>query len=228
MILRRRLLRTVGLAAALAVPVAALAFAVRVGWHGVADGDESTIRAATAITRAHPALRDVLVVLQEALQPRWVVIGVALACLVAWRRAGLGRRALWAAGTMLLAWGAGNALKLAVERARPVVEDAVAQAPGYSFPSGHATNVTAGTGVVLVLVWPLLGRRGRVGTVVAGALLVAVTVTDRVLLGVHYPSDVAGGVLLGAAVVTGSAWGFLGARPPGGADAGARLVAHER
>ncbi|MCV2396055.1 phosphatase PAP2 family protein [Actinotalea sp. M2MS4P-6] len=201
----RRLVRAVALSAAAAVPVAVLAFGVRVGWHGLVEVDRSAIGAATDLTRAQPALRQALLVGQEVLQARWLNLGVLAVAAWAWWRHGLRRRALWAVATLLVAWGMANLVKLLVERARPVVTDAVADAPGYSFPSGHTANATAAAGVTVVLLWPLLGRWGRRVAVVLAAALVVVTGADRVLLGVHYPSDVIGGVLLGAAVVAGSA-----------------------
>jgi len=216
----RRLLRAVSLALAFSVPTVALAFVVRVGLSTVAHADESAISWATDVTRERPALRGALLVGQELLQARWLNVGFGILCVLVWRAAGLGRRAVWASGTVLVAWGAANLAKVAVERVRPVVHDAVTQAPGYSFPSGHTANATAVATVAVILVWPLLGRRGRSMAVAAAVVLVTVTGADRVLLGVHYPSDVAGGVLLASALVAGSAIGFL-SEPPG-----AHAVAH--
>ncbi len=209
MALARRLLRTVGLSAALGLPVAALAFAVRVGWHALAEADRGVIVAATDLTLAHPGLQDALVVAQEVLQARYLNLVVLAVAIWAWRRRGLGYRALWALATLAVAWGLANLVKIAVERARPVVNDTVAQVPGYSFPSGHTANATAAAAVTVVLLWPLLSAAGRRVAVPAAVTLVAVTGADRVLLGAHYPSDVLGGVLLGAAVVAGSALELL-------------------
>ena len=74
-----------------------------------------------------------------------------------------------------------------------MVEDAVAHAPGSSFPSGHATNTAAVALTVTLLVWPLLGPRGRVVVPVVAAACILLTGLDRVMLGVHYPSDVVAG-----------------------------------
>ncbi len=61
-----------------------------------------------------------------------------------------------------------------------------------SFPSAHATSTTAAA--------ILMGRAtGLPGGMVA-AVLVPPMALSRILLGVHYPSDVACGVALGAAV----------------------------
>jgi membrane-associated phospholipid phosphatase len=79
----------------------------------------------------------------------------------------------------------------------------VAHAPGASFPSGHATTAAAAALVVIVLTWPHLAGRAR-WLVASGAALVAVAVSfSRLILGVHFLSDVVGGCLAAAAVVFG-------------------------
>ena len=47
---------------------------------------------------------------------------------------------------------------------------------------------------------PYLHREGRAVAVAAAALVSAAVAASRVLLGVHYPSDVVGGLLLGTLV----------------------------
>lgn len=63
----------------------------------------------------------------------------------------------------------------------------------YSFPSGHTLHATAFTLVALAY-FPALG-----GLLVPFAALVALS---RVVLGLHYPSDVAAGALVGAALAS--------------------------
>lgn len=206
-------------AVALAVPVALLAWAVRAEASAVVDLDEAAIRAATDLTRSEPALRTALLAWQEAFQARWVNLAGVLLAVWVWRRHGLRARTAWAVATVLVAWGLSNVVKLAVQRTRPLVDDAVAHAPGYSFPSGHAMNTTAAAIALTTLVWPLLGRRGRAVAVTVAALAVVLTGVDRVMLGVHYPSDVVAGAFLGGAVAVGSwiGWsGHVGARDAAG------------
>lgn len=80
------------------------------------------------------------------------------------------------------------------ERLTPIYEW-MATASGYGFPSGHALGST--------LVWGGLAwavRVGRLRTRVAvAAVLVALVAASRVFLGVHYPVDVAFGVIVGLA-----------------------------
>ena len=89
------------------------------------------------------------------------------------------------------------------------------EAPGYSFPSGHALNSAAWATIVVILLWPLLKPLwARVTAVVLAVLVVLVTALDRVLLGVHYPSDVTVGVLTGVGLVLASYAGYVGWNPP--------------
>ena len=118
----------------------------------------------------------------------------AVLALVLWRR-GHGRLAAYVvaarAGALVLSQG----LKAIVDRARPVFDEPVATALGASFPSGHSLGAAAFWTSTAVLLMPHV-RRDRL--LLAGAGLVAVLVAaTRVLLGVHYLTDVVGGLLLG-------------------------------
>ena len=209
----RALLPAVAFGVGVSAPVFVLAYLVRAEAPGLARFDEETIAAATSFTRAHPAFLRALVVWQALLQPVWVNLAGALVCLWVWRRHGLGTRALWALVTLMSAWLVQVGAKGVVQRARPVVDDALEHAPGSSFPSGHATNTAAAAVTLTLLVWPLLGRRGRVVVPVAAATVTLLTAADRVLLGVHYPSDVVAGMLLGTSLAGASYLGYQGWRP---------------
>jgi membrane-associated phospholipid phosphatase len=121
-------------------------------------------------------------------------------------------RAAWAFVTMMSGWAIGGVSKLLVHRVRPVVDDPLSHSPGYSFPSGHALNVAVAGSAMVVLLWPLLRRTGRwvaVTVVVVSGLAVGL---DRIFLGVHFPSDVIAGWLLGLGVTVASWMGFNGMR----------------
>lgn len=214
----RALLPSLGYAVAVAVPVTALALLVRERFDAILAFDEAAVRAATDVTRAHPGLYTALAIWQEAFQPRWLyLVGTGL-CVWLWVRHRLKTRAIWAFVTMMAAWNLGFDLKYIVQRVRPVLADPVSHAPGYSFPSGHATNAAAAATVLTLLVWPVLRRPATRYAVCAVAVVVVVlTALDRVFLGVHYPSDVVAGVLVGAGLAWASYVGYRGwnpARPP--------------
>ncbi len=205
-----RLLRGSAVAAVACLPVGVLSVLVTRGWEPLVRFDERAIRSATDVTRAHPLLFDALIVWQEVFQPWRVYLVAGAAVVVVWRAA-LRARAAWGLATMLVGWNLGLQVKWWVERARPVYDDPVSSAPGFSFPSGHAFNTAMATGTVLVMAWPLLVRRPpatRIALVAAAVLVVVLTSADRVFLGVHFPTDVTAGVLLAAGLTAASYVGF--------------------
>ena len=137
----------------------------------------------------------------------WVATGAAAAATDPERRG----RWLAAAAVAPAAVVVNYAVKVGVGRERPLIEDhpALARAPSkLSFPSAHATSSLAGA--------TALGRvepRARVPLyVLAGSICLC-----RPYLGMHYPSDVLAGALLGLG---------LGALAPGvrGPDVEERML----
>lgn len=123
---------------------------------------------------------------------------LALVCCTAQYRSGRPQSAILIA---LSSGGAAlmfNVEKLIVGRPRPPVDHLVA-ATHSSFPSGHATVAAA---FYLALAIVFLARRPHgaavIASVTATVLLIAGIALSRVYLGVHYPTDVAGGTLFGA------------------------------
>jgi membrane-associated phospholipid phosphatase len=121
----------------------------------------------------------------------WVAVSV-LGALAAPRR----RREWLVAGAG--AFGAHVAavlIKRVVRRKRPhhpAIAINVSTPSQQSFPSAHATSTTAAA--------ILIGRATGLPKKMTAALLVPPMALSRILAGVHYPSDVAAGVALGAAV----------------------------
>ena len=130
----------------------------------------------------------------------WVITAV-FALWLLWRRE---RFLFWA-------WIASNVgggvlqivLKRTVHRDRPQYAAAYLHGHSYSFPSGHTMSATICWSLMVVCAGLSLGwhgaRRARL-YVVATAMIFAIGFS-RLYLGVHYPSDVLGGLAIGTAWV---------------------------
>jgi membrane-associated phospholipid phosphatase len=119
--------------------------------------------------------------------------------------AALARRRYW---TILAGWLTAfiggeiiqRVLKYEVGRTRPENGTQYLHEASYSFPSGHSMGSAIAFSMaayVLLLFWRGPRRWRRFVVFIAAALIIAVAVS-RVYLGVHYPSDVVGGVAAGA------------------------------
>lgn len=99
-------------------------------------------------------------------------------------------------------------LKLLFSRPRPSFIDMFYQEVGFSFPSGHAMLSVLFFGVLAYLIWrPLHTVRWRIAVVMAAAIIALFVGISRLVLGVHFLSDVlagwaAGIVWLSACITT--------------------------
>ncbi|MFF8276594.1 phosphatase PAP2 family protein [Streptomyces lateritius] len=139
----------------------------------------------------------------------WLAAGLTGAAVDRRRRTG------WLRGTALIAGAhlASTGVKRVVRRPRPGAaeyEPLVRTAGRHSFPSSHATSAAAA-----VVAFGALHPAGRrLAAPVAAAMC-----ASRLVVGVHYPTDVAAGALLGAATAAlGRRW--LGAAREGAAHDG--------
>jgi len=91
-------------------------------------------------------------------------------------------------------------LKLGFDRPRPSVVVAAVHTFSSSFPSGHAMSAAVVYSTVAYLAARLLTQKWAGWLVMTAAMgLIAVIAYSRIYLGVHYPSDVVGGVAIGLA-----------------------------
>ena len=126
-----------------------------------------------------------------------VALMSVLGLFVMWKRPGTN----WSIVGFLLTVGVGvslinNSLKWLVMRDRPEVEHLVASG-GSSFPSGHSAAAAACWAAIAVVVagrLPLGTRRFSAAAAVGVAVFVA---ASRVMLGVHWLTDVIAGVVIG-------------------------------
>ena len=130
--------------------------------------------------------------------PPWFYVTIGASALWFYRR-GYWRVALFMVTTPLLGGAISTAVKVLVDRPRPELDEPITEAFGKSFPSGHAMSSTVGYGTLLLAFMPLIPRRWRARAVAGYVSLVLLIAASRLGLGVHYLSDVLGGILLGAA-----------------------------
>jgi membrane-associated phospholipid phosphatase len=96
-----------------------------------------------------------------------------------------------------------SATAAVVGRDRPTVTHLDGSPPTSSFPSGHTAASTTLYGLLAVIVIAYSARSAwRILAVVAAAVIVVSIGMSRLYRGMHYPSDVAGGILLGLLWIT--------------------------
>lgn len=107
--------------------------------------------------------------------------------------------AIWILVTQALSQGAVEVVKHLLMRSRPdewLVHDEL----GFSFPSGHATTAVVFFGSWLIMVASApLPKSLKLGVIAILAIWIVGIDWSRLALGAHYPTDVIGGTLFGAA-----------------------------
>ena len=158
---------------------------------GIADAIQGRVRDSAVLTGA-------AFVLSFLGTPSWFYVTIGASAYWFYRQ-NYRRLALFMLTTPLVGGVINGVVKILVDRPRPEFDDPITHAFGKSFPSGHAMSATVGYGTLLLAFLPLIPSRWRRRTVVGYVLLVLLIAASRLGLGVHYLSDVLGGIVLGAA-----------------------------
>lgn len=192
----RRTLAPLVIVTAAAFLFALLLLLVRLQWAPLESADHG------AATRLNSLIAGHSVVVSIVKAVTWLGSGGVLWTLVGAAAIVLAIRRQWRLMTYLLVTGAGElvldpVLKELVGRLRPVVAHPIAHGNGNSFPSGHALGSIVCYGALFLVFLPAArGTWRRVLTAVIVTLIAAIGIS-RLLLGVHYISDVLGAWALG-------------------------------
>src|SRR5579859_918173 len=192
----RRTLTPLAVVTATAFLFALLLILVRLQWAPLESVDHRAAAGLNSLVAGHAAVVGVVkaVTWLGSGGVLWAVTGTAAVVLAIRRR--------WRLVIYLLVTGAGEltldpVLKALVGRLRPVVAHPIAHGTGDSFPSGHALGSLVCYGALFLVFLPAVrGKWRRVFIAVIATLIAAIGIS-RLLLGVHYLSDVLGAWALG-------------------------------
>lgn len=143
----------------------------------------------------HPVLVTIATAFTYLGEPTFLIVASAALGLWIWFR-GQHRLALSVFAITMLARALNELQKMWIGRARPELEAHLVVVKTMSFPSGHSTSA-----MVFYLTAALAltqGSRWRHVAVGAAVLMAVCVGFSRVMLGVHWPSDVIGGWSFGA------------------------------
>jgi undecaprenyl-diphosphatase len=172
--------------------------------------DWTVLKALNGMFYHHDAIEDPVVAYVNAAEALFVaMLAVVLAVSYGRRRASWRRAAVAAGLSAGLAFAVGKAISVLVDRPRPFVAHPSSvhlfapHAADAGFPSDHATASFA------IAVAIILRKRVWGAVVLLAAIVLCV---GRVAIGVHYPSDVLGGAILGALAALLLWWGPVRSR----------------
>jgi membrane-associated phospholipid phosphatase len=190
-----------------AVPFALILLLVQANWPPLLAADRGARDSLHALAIAQAGFVTAMKLISDSGSAiAWQAVFTVVVGWLLWRR--LPRLALFVVITTIGSSLLNGAVKIAVNRLRPVLTDPVAREPGLSFPSGHAQAAIVGYAVLLLVFLPVLHGVWRTAAVAFSAVMVLAIGFSRVALGVHYLSDVVGGFVLGAAWVAAMAAAF--------------------
>ncbi len=147
-------------------------------------------------THADPAIQDVFGVITAFGSPVLWVLGFGLGAILIARRDWpllAGWALAMAAGHL---WNMG--LKEWIAAPRPAFDGWTNPEGGYGYPSGHTMQATIAYGMLAYLIWHRISApRGRALLVAGVAAIIALIGLSRLVLVVHFPSQVIGALLAG-------------------------------
>lgn len=187
-------------AAVTALLFVAVAFLVALGATAASDFYARDLAASWATEPVH----QMAVLASEAGTARYLV-GIAILAGLLVARSGRRRDAILPMAVLVAEWLANPLIKAIYHRQRPTDafwDPGLFGSDQYAFPSGHAMASMALFSLLACWVWAWWPWRGRLMATIVVGLIPIVIGLSRVVLGVHWLSDVAGGWLAGAMVTS--------------------------
>jgi undecaprenyl-diphosphatase len=196
----------------LVLAVFSLFVSLEAHWHPIFPGDLAVLLWIQSFS--NPALT-LIMSWTSFLFTRWpAALMVAVAGIIMWRRlgkvAGIG---IWIIGPLSLI---NDLFKLAIGRPRPSTDQV--QLPdtnllginhSFGYPSGHTFFAILLLGFLAYLLFQnVRGSRWRMFTIILSLMIILMVSISRIYLGVHWPSDVLGGYILGGFFLVLLIWGY--------------------
>ena len=143
-----------------------------------------------------------------------IVIGTAL---VIWRRYDRGKTAIHLLTVLVGSSALNFLLKFFFDRPRPTLWEMRGQYAYASYPSGHAI---ASVAVLFTIAWLIHRWRGSDWPYYVATTILGVSLYSRLYLGVHWPTDVVAGYLMGTLWLAGTMIAFTDRRSKRESSAG--------
>ncbi len=179
-------------AAVLFTLVIVLGYAVTAGWFRGFD-----IAVSHALNLRRGVSSDALILFMQGIS--WIGGGVQRYIIITILTLALWRWWGWGAGlamglTALISSVTSDMLKMFFARIRPDLVTQLDPISSAAYPSGHSNNAA----VVYILFIMLVPQARHPGWQLLAAMMILLTGLSRIMLGVHWPTDVIGGWMLGA------------------------------
>lgn len=173
---------------------------VALEWDTLLDLDQSLAQSAYDVSAGHAGFIGFLEFVAVWLGPNPIRVFLAVVAMFLLRRRET-VLAMWVVATGVLEAVLAPAAKLVFDRDRPVWETPLMVIDHSAYPSGHAAaaGLLATTAILLTIV--LTGRGLKRRIIIAGWVVLALLIgADRIFIGVHYLTDVVGGLALGSLI----------------------------
>ena len=185
-----------------------LAILVAVNASLLLDLDHHVARSTFGFSEGHGGFVSVLETMEWVFGSATSLVALALAAAFAWWRRER-RIAVWIVIAAAVEALGNPLLKALFKRERPQWPHPLHEIGGYAFPSGHAAGAGMLFTVAILLTIVLTGRGWRRRLLIAFWVVFGLAIViSRVYLGVHYLSDVVGGLAFGSFVAL-TSWALL-------------------